>query len=268
MKKKLAAVMKKAKPTAVASHTKLKTFASGAVFEIPLENKSLFVKVHRPSHQQDQQEESGRILFVSNIAKEESSSLTPLFESLFNIQVSKLEQGEQRVALVYFTSSVENKLKHLTCETTRKLRLSYHQSKDDGMVNEWLNSYSQIRTSRMALAEAADLAVVEMEQATALALDKQNKAPIVDDDGFTMVVSKKKDVVMTAVKKLPVPKSSKKRVKPSSNTSVVTEQDSLKFYKFERKRLRKESQIRLKDQFKLDQQKAERIKTELLLQQQ
>lgn len=275
MKKKLAAVMKKAKPAsaaAAASHTKLRTFASGAVFELPLENKSVFVKVHR---QQDAQEESGRILFVSNIAREESASLVPVLESLLSVQVSKLEQGEHRVALVHFAASVESKLKHLACETTSKLRLSYQPPSGGGVVSEWLDAYSQIRTSRMALAEAADLAVVEMEQAAALALDRQNKAPIVDDDGFTMVVSKKKDAVVVG-RKLPTAAPSKppskKRAKPSSSSSSAStaaeqEQDSLKFYKFERKRLRKESQIKLKDQFKLDQQKAERIKTELLLQQ-
>lgn len=254
------------------SQTKLTAYASGAVFAMPLGNKHVFVKIHHKHSAEADGKNEGKILFVSNIAYDEAPSLKPIFESLFNSKVEDVEASkEQRIALVSFAGAVDKKLQALTCEKTNKLSLqSSNAQEEEDLVDKWISAYKRIRPTRAALAEAADQAVVDMEEAAAEAAVEQEKLPVVDSDGFTMVVSKKNKSTAAAGGVVVAKKKTKLTAtgnKPSKKRSKMVDEDSLKFYKFERKRLRQESQIKLKDQFKLDQQKAERIKLELQQQQ-
>jgi hypothetical protein len=253
------------KPTS----TKLPTFASSAVFAMPITSnaidKHLFLKLHRVNSSPDEaQEEPTSTLFVSNISTEEatSESFTRTMETLFHKEVEHVhspEENSQRIALVTFSNPVqESSLLKLTCEDTKQIKLAIaNESSSSTFVSNIINQYQSIRQTRFALAKQADEQVLQMEQDRAKQLQQENE-PIVDDDGFTLVVSKKPAAVVTKKPKAVTMQQVKKKPR------IMDE--SLSFYKFERKRLGKVQQVKLKDQFKLDIQKAERLKNELLLQ--
>ena len=132
-------------------------------------------------------------------------------------------------------------------------------------IERWLKRYRESRPDRTVIGRQADLSMEDLSRQED-ELRNQPRRPLVDEEGFTLVVGPKK---RTASVK---PNASKRKRLSSPYVNVENKpkkkkgrimDEKLTFYKFERKRLRSKEVHKLQEDFKIARKKAERLKAEM-----
>jgi hypothetical protein len=203
-------------------------------------------------------------LMVTNISKHDD--IRKIFNLLLasqNCQVLDVEIGRERMGIVTVDSR-EVDLSLLTQEECLHLLKDVETITQTNCLDRWLEEYKRARPDRLTIGREADEAMEEFEKIQQEEQERLN-APIVDEEGFTLVVSKRSN-------KRPPPSTAMKDGKSlsSKQPKTVTKKrkkqlmdENLSFYKFERKRQRQVEMSKLKDQFKNDRKRVQRLRSEI-----
>ena len=201
-------------------------------------------------------------LIVSNISVEDTEeSLKRLFERLSGLQVSSIEIGKDRLAVIRFEGVPDLEdafLKRISREDCLTLELEDKGEIQQSCIDKWMAQYRNSRPDRAIIGREADERIAELDRLEKERIEK-SRQPQVDEDGFTLVVS-----------------TSKKRAKPASNNQEGARErkeperkrkrlmdEKLSFYKFEKRRLRNQELAKLKAQMKNDLKRVDRLKSEM-----
>lgn len=170
--------------------------------------------------------------------------------------------GANRVGTVTFASKqdCERALKAVDRYVAGKKRVVVKKLDEGNVVKEWMEKYAECRPDRARLSAQADGVAVKRLREEEERLGEGMLGGRVDEDGFTMVVPKKKrSAAAVEVQKRKDEEMAERKAKRAKKDAEL----GGTFYRFEKKKLEREKMDKLKLDFKNSKIRAEKLKAEV-----